>query len=226
MTPSAFLFLLLTHEAPVIAKTPKLETEWRADLEAATTLDAQVGVAGALVGPEVDTAILDAIRWYEARLRQTPKDGDCHPKADLREKVGYRIVCTAIGPMQVQLIAFKAVVGTPDAALAGLSEALTKPTEADLRDPETGVRAGYGGLLRWKGLCGGSPARWITAYGWGKCPPARTLDRESIRRCELVEVLLASRGQMPGWKCGHEGRRISDASDRRFLKWARENAHE
>jgi len=226
MSPAEFLLALLVHEAPVIAERPKLHDAWEKEIAAAVELDAQVGGAGALVSPEVDTAILDAMRWYEARLANHPKDGDCHfvPIFKQGQAPLYKTVCTAIGPLQVQLVAFKAVIGTPDASSAGISMALLKPTEADLREPEMGVRAGYAGLLRWKGLCGGTPARWITAWGWGKCPPPRTLDWEATRRCELAVILLHSRGQGIGWKCGHEGRKIRDPHDQRLLEWGRQKA--
>jgi hypothetical protein len=223
-----FLLALLVHEAPVIDERPKLHDAWEKEVAMAVDLDVQVGRAGALISPEVDTAILDAMRWYEARLASRPKDGDCHSVPIFKQGQAplYKTVCSAIGPLQVQLVAFKAVLGTPDAVAAGITAVLLKPTEQDLREPEMGVRAGYAGLLRWKGLCGGvTPARWITAWGWGKCPPPRTVDREGVRRCELVTLLLVSRGELPeGWKCGHEGRKIHDDHDQRFLKWAWDKA--
>lgn len=231
MSPAEFLFVLLVREAPVVGRSEKLSTEWKAEVELAVELDRKVGSAGALVSPDVDTAILDAARWYEARLRSRPKDGDCKPEPDKAAPGGFRVVCTAIGPLQVQLSAFRAVLGTPEGILMGLSERELWPSraqrnqalKAQLREPETGVRAGYAGLLRWKGLCGGTPARWMTAWGWGKCPGERTIDREAVRRCELVSILLESRGQTPeSWKCGHEGRKIKDKHDESLLKWAKE----
>lgn len=225
MTPADFLFVLLVHEAPVITQKPDNEARWKAEIAESTALDEKVASAGALVSPEVDRALLDSARWYEARLRQHPKDGDCHfvPVKGSRE---FKTVCDAFGPLQVTLPAFRAVLGTPDASAAGISMALLKPTAADLREPETGVRAGYAGLLRWKGLCGGTPARWLTAWGWGKCPKEKTtLDFEAVRRCELTTVLLIQRGQLPeGWKCGHETRKIRDPHDQHLLAWAREHA--
>lgn len=251
MTPADFLFALLVHEAPVIAQKPTLEASWRPEMAAAIELDRKVGSAGALVSPEVDAALLDAARWYEARERSHPKDGDCHFVA-VKGTREFKTVCDAFGPLQVTLPAFRAVLGTPDGRLAGLPEpefysrgvlppeapgtAGTSPPAAargrfapkpeDLREPETGVRAGYAGLLRWKGLCGGTPARWLTAWGWGKCPKEKTtLDFEAVRRCELTTVLLIQRGQLPeGWKCGHETRKIRDPHDQHLLAWAREHA--
>jgi hypothetical protein len=123
--------------------------------------------------------------------------------------------------LQVQSPALRAVLGTVEGKAAGLPE---EPITMDQMraSPELGVRAGYAGLARWKALCGGTtPARWLTAWGWGKCPPPRTVDREAVRRCELATILLAQRGQTPeGWKCGHEGRKIHDDRDARLLKWS------
>jgi len=245
MSPAEFLFALLVREAPAVGRSAKLSTEWKAEVELAVELDQKVGSAGALVSPDVDTAILDAARWYEARLRSRPKDGDCKPTPDKAAPGGFRMVCTAIGPLQLQVSALRAILGTPEAILMGLSEPVTFPSrqsrdqalKALLREPETGVRAGYAGLLRWKALCGGPPGRWLTAWGWGKCPKGeRTIDREAVRRCELTVILLTSRGFFgPGgagtnptsgevWKCGHEGRKIQDPHDASLLKWAKEEA--
>lgn len=217
MTPAEFIMLLLLREAPLIAKKPEAEASWRENMVEALELDRRVGSAGALVSPDVDTALLDAARWYEARLRQRPKDGDCRPEADEKAPGGFRTVCHAIGPLQVTRAAYMAVLATPEGDLAGL-----QTERGDLRDPETGVRAGYAALLRWKTLCGGPPARWLTAWGWGRCPPGRTVDGEATRRCEFATILLESRGELPeGWKCGHEGRKIPGEHDRRLLGWAR-----
>jgi hypothetical protein len=221
MTPAEFIFLILVHEAPVIATVPRLETLWRAELTAAVTLDAKVAEAALLVSPEVDAALLDAARWYEARLQSHPKDGDCHFVPIPGPKRDFKTVCSAAGVLQVQSPALRAVLGTVEGKAAGLPE---EPITMDQMraSPELGVRAGYAGLARWKALCGGTtPARWLTAWGWGKCPPPRTVDREAVRRCELATILLAQRGQTPeGWKCGHEGRKIHDDRDARLLKWS------
>jgi len=221
MTPTEFLFLLLVHEAPILNDKPALKAAWSVEVESAVGLDRSIATSALLVSPAVDTAILDALRWYEARLQSHPKDGDCKfvPMFKMNQAPVYKTVCTAFGPLQVQAPALKAVRGTPEGDQAGVPSGMI-PEE--LHDPELGVRAGYAGLLRWKVLCGGeTPARWITAYGWGKCPPPRTVDREAVRRCELVTILLVSRGELPeGWKCGHEGRKIHDDHDQRFLKWA------
>jgi hypothetical protein len=224
MTPAEFLLLLVLREAPRIAKHPELEAAWRADVAEAVELDRRVGAVGALVSPDVDAALLDAARWYEARLKNRPKDGDCRTEEDKKSPSGVRTVCRAIGPLQVTIAAYRAVLGTPDADLAGLEGEPRTATATRLRDPETGVRAGYGGLLRWKRLCGGTPARWLTAWGWGKCPPERAIDAEAVRRCELATVLLQSRGQAGGWECGHAGRKIQNTHDARLLKWARARA--
>lgn len=237
MTSAAeLIFLLLTREAPVIARTPRLETQWRAEIDAGTALDARVTSTAFLVSSDVDAAILDAVRWYEARLASHPKDGDCHLVLVSRKPQLWKTVCSAIGPMQVQLVALRALEGSVEAEDVGLVSSpspshVPGPTghyvEADLRDPEFGVRAGYAGLLRWKRICGGSPARWLTAWGWGKCPPARTIDHEAVRRCTLVGILLDAQGKRPeGWKCGHEGRKIKDEHDARLLAWAREKVKE
>lgn len=228
MTSVAFLMAILLHEAPCLETKPEFVTSWMAEVTKAVELDAKVSGAGVLVSPEVDAALLDSMRWYEARLQSHPKDGDCHfvplPAAPGRLIV-YKTVCNAMGPLQVNVTAFHAVQRGNEGALVGLGVDLTG-TQAELRDPETGVRAGYGGLLRWKGLCKGTPATWVTAWGWGKCPPKRTVDREAVRRCELAVVILKQRGQAPEWKCGHEGRKIRDDHDVRMLKWARDKAGE
>lgn len=230
MSPEAALLVaLLFREAPLEAKSTR-RARWERDIPEAVELDRKVASAGALVSPEVDAAVLDAMRWYEARLQPHPKDGDCHPQADKTAPSGFRIVCHAFGPLEVNLGAYRAVLGTPEAALVGLEVSRKDAKVTDLRDPETGVRVGYAGLLRWKQLCGGTPARWITAWGWGKCPPPRVVDGEAVRRCELATILLQSRGQAEGWRCGHEGRQIRNDHDRNLLKWARrrvqaESAH-
>jgi hypothetical protein len=218
MTPAEFLLALLIHEAPAIGRSPKLTDDWRAEVEQAVELDVRVGAIGALVSPEVDTAIIDSMRWYEARLRSKPKDGDCEFVAPTGTGRLWGKVCTAFGPLQVRATALKATRGTPEGDLVGVPPAMAPEA---LRDPELGVRAGYAGLLRWKRLCGGTPARWITAWGWGRCPKARVVDREAVRRCELTVILLRSRGQAADWKCGHENRKIRDPYDQRFLKRAR-----
>ena len=223
MTPAEFLLAFLIHEAPVVAQRPKLLADWTTEIAAAVELDAKVAQDGLLVSPEVDAALLDAARWYEARLQSMPKDGDCKlvpvPKTNV-----FKTVCSAVGALQVQAGALRAVLNTVEGVAAGLPP--DPFTVDEMRaSPELGVRAGYAGLLRWRKLCGGAPARWLTAWGWGKCPKgARTYDREAMRRCELTVILLQSRGQAPEWKCGHEGRKIADDHDKRLLKWARENA--
>jgi hypothetical protein len=221
MTSAAFLLAILVHEAPVIDQRPKLHDAWEKEMAMAVDLDAKIGGSAMLVSPEVDTAILDAMRWYEARLASHPKDGDCHFVPVGKTRI-WQTVCTAFGPLQVQVTALKAIRGTEEGHKAGVPDDMAPEA---LHDPEFGVRAGYAGILRWKSLCGGTPARWITAWGWGKCPKgAHTYDREAVRRCELTVILLHSRGQGIGWKCGHEGRKIADEHDQRLLKWAREKA--
>jgi hypothetical protein len=218
MSPADLLLALLLHEAPVIATKPTLNASWSSEITSAVILDSRIASSALLVSPDVDAALLDAARWYEARLASHPKDGDCHAKADRSAPQGFRIVCSAFGPLQVQTTALHALFGSPESAQAGLGTGHL--TAADLRDPETGVRAGYAALARWKNQCGGTPARWLTAWGWGKCPPPRTVDREAVRRCELATMILAARDAVPeGWKCGHEGRKISGEHDARLLHW-------
>lgn len=221
MSPVEFLLGLLLHEAPAIATKPGAEASWQKEIAAAVELDARVAQPGHLVSPEVDAALLDSMRWYEARMKSSPKDGDC--RHEMIGKTGkWRQVCHAVGPLQVQASGLRAIVGTPEGDLAGVPP----ETKIDgLRDPEIGVRAGYAGLLRWKALCGGSPARWLTAYGWGKCPGKRAVDHEAVRRCELAKILLLERVQAPDFVCGHENRKIRDERDRRLLQWARERVY-
>jgi hypothetical protein len=102
----------------------------------------------------------------------------------------------------------------------------------ELRDPEVNVRFGYSALWHWKNTCTGrrddprsTPAGvWMTAWGWGKCPPPsrRTVgyvDREGRRRCDkattmmkrLVELARSPQASFDytlpdGWYCGHEKR--------------------
>jgi hypothetical protein len=218
-----FLMALLVHEAPAIQRKPEAALAWQNEIAAAVELDARVASAGLLVSPEVDAAILDATRWYEARMKSRPKDGDC-TLAPIPNSQKWDKVCPAIGPLQLHPSALRALRDTPEAASAGLAAGHVPPDA--LRDPETGVRAGYAGLMRWKKLCGGSPALWFTAWGWGRCPPKKTtIDREGVRRCALVTILLDAQDKRPeGWKCGHEGRKIRDPYDHRFLAWARGQA--
>jgi hypothetical protein len=107
---------------------------------------------------------------------------------------------------------------------------LKKLTVDELREPETNVRLGYAALWHFKNTCKGRPADdrstppggWMTAWGWGKCPPPNRraviyVDKEGRQRCEKTTQMM--RGlealsrkdesqftfQVPeDWWCGNE----------------------
>lgn len=153
-------------------------------------------------------------------------------------------VCSAVGPMQIAKgnrsilpaweevrILFDGIKSWKQEVEEGTSPwKLEGASMAELRDPEFNVRFGYGTLWHWKNACRGAKAdprdapvgAWLTAFGWGRCPPANWrsvvyVDREGRRRCEKITTIMTSLeelSQKPGsaftfevpddWWCGHE----------------------
>lgn len=116
----ALMFTIISRETPAIRQHPDGERAqaYRADIAQMVAIDEQVAAAGKLVNPEVDRVLLGAIRYYEARFRSQPKDGDCHwkhPRVSTAQRIKYqdehgmapawlmkpKWVCAATGPMQI-----------------------------------------------------------------------------------------------------------------------------
>lgn len=125
--------------------------------------------------------------------------------------------CPAKGPMQIAegnlgvlpaweetRILFDGIKPWKQEVESGANEwRLKKLTVDEARDPELNVRLGYATIWHWKNTCKtgrGDPrsspvGAWLTAFGWGKCPPPnwRTVlyvDREGRRRCEKITTIL------------------------------------
>lgn len=222
----SLMLLMIQREVPAFRNPSIVETVRSEKIEPADTIDQLVGT-GALVSPDVDRVLLAAARWYEARFANRPPDGDCgwflRPKGWQHEG-GHGGTCRAKGPMQVGLGWSNGLLPT-DLSAAGLPDPI--PRDFDPHDPEAGVRAGYAVLVHWKTVCGAShptlPGVWLTAYGWGRCPPrlhtGLYIDREGVRRCALATSMLEATGTKPdGWRCGHEGRKL-EPYDARFIAW-------
>ncbi len=176
---------------------------YAAGVERLARIDLEVTSGGRLVSSDVDWALVAAVQWYESRFRPEPPDGDC---TELGLLGAYRRTCQAVGPMQLNTAA--------GWFLRQELPSLAGARAAQLREPQTNVLAGYATLNRWKGICGGPPAIWLTAYGWGRCP--QRTDWEGARRCALATALLDRAGTKPdGWICGHEKRTVDQRT--RFL---------
>jgi hypothetical protein len=178
----AALMALWGHEAGVGDDDPRWETK-RDEVDYLT----QVFVAaadGTLIDPRTDALLLGTVAWYESRLSLRPKDGDpLHlPSGD---------VGTVVGPMQVSKAAPSWVRGWP-----GLAEKWDGLTVERMREPSVNVELARDILVFWKDQCGGGPGVWLTAYGWGRCPPKRgangerLVDWEGRRRCSTLWKLM------------------------------------
>lgn len=225
----AIMLAMITKEIPWIEKKPEKLAEYRADITKMVEVDRRWASRGLLVDARTDRLLLGAIRFFEARFSSQPRDGDCSfvrrhlseaQKRALRDPKTRLLpawatqpqrVCNAVGPMQVSRTVRVLVQGWPEYQQLGLPQKLTVE---QMRDPELGVGVGYSVLSHWK-KCGGPPGVWITAYGWGKCPPKhprtdRVIDFEGKRRCKKVAAFMTAleeKGvyQRPqGWWCGPE----------------------
>ncbi len=190
----AIILTLASAEIPLEA-VPK-SAEYQKGVAELAAIIIDVSKDGALVSPEVDAALLSSVAWFESRYRPDSPDGDCR---ELGLGGEYVRTCNAVGPMQLSKGAGQ-YLAQEDPSLKG--------TRAEaLRDPRTSVRGGYAALRLWKRLCGKTPAHWLTAYVWGKCP--RTPDWEGLRRCALATAILDKLDKKPeGFTCGHEGRTV------------------
>lgn len=116
----AIMFGMIAREVPAIRQDPEGERAraYRADIAKMAEIDEQVAAPGKLVNPRVDQVLLAAVRFYEARFRSAPADGDCSyvtPSLSYEQRVRHagpkglvpawmvqpRRVCPAIGPMQI-----------------------------------------------------------------------------------------------------------------------------
>lgn len=210
---------MVLHEVPALEKHPDKLEAWRSDIEAMVEIDRTVTKSGVLFSPEVDRIVLAGVRWYEARFRSKPRDGDCYVRhgwdkpGPVPEWYRPRRICPAVGPMQIVQANRYVIALWPEAQKLGISEPVTVE---QLRDPEMNVRHGYATIAHWKNECGGTLGTWLTAFGWGDCPSRKNpkirkhyVDREGVRRCALITALLERTMNKPeGWICGHEKRKI------------------
>ncbi len=156
---------------------------------------------------DADRALLSAVQYFESRHRGSPKDGDCRPIWKANTWVMH---CSAFGPMQLS----KGVVSQ----LPRIDPFWSGVTLEQLREPRRNIAAAYTVLNYWRSTCNGSPGVWLTAYGWGRCPPRGYVDGEGRRRCALATAILRSARRLPDdWKCGHEGKQLKPRT-RRLIK--------
>jgi hypothetical protein len=115
----ALMFAMIVRETPGFKKDPDCEKAqaYKNDIAQMVKIDQKVASQGKLISPEVDPIILGGIRFFEARYRSKPHDGDCrfvYRKYTWEERRKYEVngllpksmvepkkVCPAIGPMQI-----------------------------------------------------------------------------------------------------------------------------
>jgi hypothetical protein len=115
----ALMFAMISRETPGFRKDPEGEkaTAFKDDIAKMVEIDQKIAGQGLLVSPDVDPIILGGIRYYEARYRSRPNDGDCYfkyPEYSQEERrkrevngmlpkhmVEPKRVCPAVGPMQI-----------------------------------------------------------------------------------------------------------------------------
>ena len=188
---------LLSREIPHINKEKGKER--RASVVTLSELATKVAARGALVGPEVDSALLMATMYRESRLDIKTPDGDCRPNGM------YRKMCPAKGVMQIMVSNRHIFPKLPQAKLD--PKIPQKISVKMLHDPELNIRLGYASLHYWKDTCGGPPGVWMTAYRRGKCPSkyGRRVDGEAKIRCRMATYILKETKALPqNWICGHE----------------------
>jgi hypothetical protein len=113
------MFTMIANETPGFRKDPESEKAiaFKEDIARMAEIDYKIGSQGLLVSPEVDPIILGGIRFYEARFKSAPRDGDCeykYPKYSNAERKRLAFngmipehmmrptrVCAAVGPMQI-----------------------------------------------------------------------------------------------------------------------------
>lgn len=167
-----------------------------------------------LVNPDVDTFILGTIQLFESRLRTNTKDGDCiHHYHKVGNENIIKLECRSVGNMQISKGAIKWIQNIDGKNFKEL-------TIDQLRTPEWNTRVGYTLLKYFKRSCKSSlPGVWLTAFGEGHCPKNNQLDMEGIRRCAVLTASLNANGTIPpGWKCGHEGKKMKDPTALKFVK--------
>ena len=213
------LYLLLIHT--LTAEAPTFETDVKYDhfktgINNLVTIDQNITDASDdhLINPEVDSNILSVIQLFESRLRPNSKDGDCHPH---NYKAGKNWVvkndCRSVGNMQISLGAVTWLKNIEPGKWENI-------TVDQLRDPETNTLAGYAILKSFKKSCKSSlPGVWLTAFGEGHCPKNNQLDYEGVRRCSVLTAQLKANDILPeNWKCGHEGKKMTDKTALNFIK--------
>lgn len=193
---AVFVFGLISHEAPNVARDQELGGRYAADISTLVTIHDDVA-DGRLVNHDMDVLILTAVNYRESRLKNPSEDGDClfvHALQDLPSSAwpkGYKPVykkrCNAVGPMQLAkghapflsswfevASEFSAERGWVPEQPATLKQNPFK--EEDLRDPRTNVRIAYAELAHWKQECRGKDHAeapigvWLAAYRYGHCP--------------------------------------------------------
>lgn len=115
----ALMFAMIVRETPGFKQNPESEKAlaFRDDIAKMVEIDQKIASQGLLVSPEVDPIILGGIRYYEARYRSEPNDGDCYfkyPKYSWEERRKHEVngmlpkhmvepkrICPAVGPMQI-----------------------------------------------------------------------------------------------------------------------------
>jgi len=115
----ALMFTMIANETPGFRQNPDSEkaVAFKEDIAKMAEIDQKIGSQGLLVSPEVDPIILGGIRFYEARYKSKPRDGDCHFKVPNYSKAEWKKhavngllpahmvqpqkVCPAVGPMQI-----------------------------------------------------------------------------------------------------------------------------
>lgn len=113
------MFTMIANETPGFRKDPESEKAkaFKEDIAKMAEIDHKIGSQGLLVNPEVDPIILGGIRFYEARFKSAPRDGDCqykYPQYSNEERKRLAVnglipehmmqptkVCAAVGPMQI-----------------------------------------------------------------------------------------------------------------------------
>jgi len=80
------MFTMIANETPGFRQDPDSEKAmaFKEDIAKMAEIDQKIGSQGLLVSPEVDPIILGGIRFYEARYKSEPRDGDCQFKVPTR----------------------------------------------------------------------------------------------------------------------------------------------
>lgn len=230
---AAVLMSFILSEAPAIGRKPAELSKYVSDVNALVNLHDEIS-DGRLIDRNTDVLILSAVNYRESRLRNPSVDGDCHEQAiGIGAKPSaywpkgfvpkYRMVCKAVGPMQINRGSAENLVLWPEVrkdfgvergwpttveAERQLLHETNLLTETDLRDPKTNIRVAYDELAHWKTECRDKDGEaapvgvWLAAYMYGHCPVRGRsghfyVDSEAKKRCTLVNSLaekLAAEG--------------------------------